>query len=60
MRQSTAGSGEHAGPLEVAVEMSFAFLVAMLKQPTIAAFGLVRISQQLSSPSQKKKLYVPC
>jgi len=44
MRLSTAGSGEHAGPLEVAVEMSFALLVALLEQPTIAAF---RVGQDL-------------
>ena len=39
-----AGSGDDAGPLKVAVEMSFALLVAVLEQPTMAAF---RIGQDL-------------
>src|SRR6516164_5017603 len=38
MHYSTAGSGHDAGPLKVAVEMSFALLVTLLEQPTIAAF----------------------
>ena len=42
MHRSAAGSGDDAGPLKVAVEMSFAPLVALFEQPTIATF---RVSQ---------------
>jgi hypothetical protein len=41
---AAADSGDDAGPLKVAVEMSFAVLVALFEQPTIAAF---RVGQDL-------------
>src|SRR5437667_12410482 len=34
------GSGSDAGPLEVAVEMAFALLVALLEQPAVAALRI--------------------
>src|SRR5580704_8553863 len=42
--RSAIASGSDAGPLEIAVEMAFALLVALLEQPAIAAF---RIGQDL-------------
>src|SRR5262252_3409021 len=44
MRRFAADSGHDARPLEIAVEMTFAVLVALLKQPAIAA---LRIGQDL-------------
>src|ERR1700745_1887439 len=44
MHRSTAGSGDDAGSLKVAVEMSFAVLVALFEQPAIAA---LRVGQDL-------------
>src|SRR5215470_11797812 len=40
MRCSAAGLGDDAGPLKVAVEMSFALLITLFEQPTIAALGV--------------------
>src|SRR5262249_44700492 len=44
MLHSATGSGVDAVPLEVAVEMTFALLVAVFEQPAIAA---LRVGQDL-------------